>query len=105
MMFDVQISEQADKDLREIYEYIAFDLQSPVNACSQLDRLEAAIKKLDNMPEKHCRYDREPWLSRGLRVFPVDNYLIYYIPDMDEHVVTIIRVLYGGRDVNKEGLL
>lgn len=32
MIFDIQISEQADKDLRGIYEYIAFELLSPENA-------------------------------------------------------------------------
>ena len=73
-MFDVQISEQADSDLRGIFEYIAFELLAPENATGQLDRLEEAISKLDHMPEKFRRYEREPWLSRGLRVFPVDNY-------------------------------
>ena len=28
MMFDVQISEQADKDLRDIFEYIAFSFST-----------------------------------------------------------------------------
>lgn len=53
MMSDVQISEQADKDLRGIYEYIAFELQSADSAAGQLDRLEEAIGKLEHMPEKH----------------------------------------------------
>lgn len=73
MIFDIQISEQADKDLRGIYEYIAFELLSPENALGQLNRLETAINKLDHMPEKHRNYEREPWRSRGLRVFPVDK--------------------------------
>lgn len=60
MTFDIQISEQADIDLRGIYEYIAFDLLAPENAAGQLDRLEDAINKLDYMPEKFRRYDREP---------------------------------------------
>ena len=68
----------------------------------KLDRLEDAISKLDNMPEKFRRYEREPWRSRGLRVFPVDNYLVFYIPDMERQIVTVIRVMYGGRDVDKE---
>lgn len=102
MMFDVQISEQADSDLRGIFEYIAFELLAPENAAGQLDRLEEAISKLDHMPEKFRRYDREPWRSRGLRVFPVDNYLVFYIPDMETKIVTVIRVMYGGRDVDKE---
>lgn len=102
MMFDVQISEQADKDLRGIYEYIAFELQSVDSAAGQLDRLEEAIGKLEHMPEKHRRYEKEPWRSRGLRMFPVDNYLVFYIPDAKFQTVTVIRVMYGGRDVDKE---
>ena len=101
-MFEVQISAQADRDLRSIFEYIAVELLAPENAVGQLDRLEDAISKLDNMPEKFRRYEREPWRSRGLRVFPVDNYLVFYIPDMESKIVTVIRVMYGGRDVEKE---
>ena len=77
-------------------------MQAPVNAAKQLDRLEEAINRLDHMPEKFRRYEREPWQSRGLRVFPVDNYLVFYIPNMDTKVVTVIRVMYGGRDIDKE---
>ena len=102
MMFDVHISEQADNDLRGIFEYIAFELLAPENAAGQLDRLEEAISKLDHMPEKYRMYEREPWRSRGLRVFPVDNYLVFYIPDAETKIVTVIRVMYGGRDVDKE---
>lgn len=94
MMFDVQISEQAEMDLRGIFEYIVFDLLAPENAAGQLERLEDAISKLNNMPDKHRRYEREPWCSRGLRVFPVDNYLIFYIPNMETEIVTVIRVMY-----------
>lgn len=101
-MFDVQISEQAEMDLRGIFEYIAFVLLAPENAAGQLDRLEDAISKLDNMPEKYHRYETEPWRSRGLRVFPVDHYLVFYIPNMETEVVTVIRVMHGGRDVDKE---
>ena len=68
MTFDVQISEQAEMDLRGIFEYIAFDLLAPENAAGQLDRLEDAISKLNNMPEKYRRYEREPWHSRGQRI-------------------------------------
>ena len=102
MIFDVQISEQADRDLRGIYEYIAFELLAPENAAGQLDRLENAISKLDHMPDKFRRYDREPWKSRGLRVFPVDNYLVFYTPNEETRIVTVIRVMYGGRDIDKE---
>jgi plasmid stabilization system protein ParE len=65
MMFDVQISEQADRDLRGIFEYIAFELLAPENAAGQLDRLEDAISKLDNMPEKFRRYAIHNMKNKG----------------------------------------
>ena len=46
MKYEVEVSEQADRDLREIFEYIAFELQSPENAIGQLDCLEEQILSL-----------------------------------------------------------
>ncbi|WP_444240647.1 type II toxin-antitoxin system RelE/ParE family toxin [Eshraghiella crossota] len=102
MIYDIVISDQAEIDLRGIFEYIAFELQVPENASGQLDRLEACIMDLDHMPKRYRQYELEPWKSRGLRVAPVGNYLVLYIPDDDTQVVTIIRVMYGGRDVDTQ---
>ena len=33
-IYDIVISEQAEIDLRGIFEYIAFELQAPENSCS-----------------------------------------------------------------------
>jgi toxin ParE1/3/4 len=100
MIYEVTTTEQADADLRGVYEYIAFELLSPNDAAGQLDRLEAHIIGLENFPEKFRAYGKEPWHSRGLRVMPVDNYLVFYIPDKDAGVVTVIRVMYAGRNVD-----
>ena len=40
MSYTVNISLQADKDIRAIYEYIALTLMSPENANAQLSRFE-----------------------------------------------------------------
>ena len=102
MIYEVELSEQADSDLRWIFEYIAFELQSQGNASGQLDRLEEQILSLDTMPERYRKYEKEPWKSRGLRVLPVDNYVVLYIPDSDKKVVTILRVMYAGRDIDNQ---
>lgn len=102
MIFTVEISEQADNDLRAIYEYIAFELLSPENAIGQLDRLEKAIISLEKMPERYQRYEKEPWHGRGLRIFLVDNYVVCYIADTEKCIVTVIRVMYGGRDIERQ---
>jgi len=75
MNYEVRLTTEAENDLRGIFEYIAFELQSPQNAAGQLDRLEQSIMSLDQMPERFRVYEKEPWHSRDLRIMPVDNYL------------------------------
>ena len=33
---------------------------------------------------------------------PVDNFHVFYIQNKETKIVTIIRVMYGGRDINLE---
>ena len=98
MIYDIVISYQAEIDLRGILEYIAFELQAPENASGQLDRLEACIMDLDHMPKRYRQYELEPWKSRGLRVAPVDNYLVLYIPDDDTNLFFMPIFTEGGID-------
>ena len=49
MNYSVVLAEQAKNDLRDIFRYIAFDLQSEQNAAGQLERLEKAIGSLNTI--------------------------------------------------------
>ena len=102
MIYTVQITSRAETDLREIYGYIAYELHSPPTAARQLQRLEEEILSLDQMPNRYPPYLEEPWHSRGLRVMSVDNYLVFYIPDTAAQTVSVIRVMYGGRDIGSQ---
>ena len=102
MIYTVQISSCAETDLREIYGYIAYELLSPPTAARQLQRLEDEILSLDQMPNRYPAYLEEPWHSRGLRVISVDNHLVFYVPDAATQTVTVIRVMYGGRDIGSQ---
>ena len=68
------------EDLKAIYEYLAFELLVPDTASRQSDRIMKAVRTLDNMPERYKVYEEEPWKSQNLRYFPVDNYLVFYLP-------------------------
>lgn len=102
MKFEVELTEKADRDLRNIFLYIAVDLSSPENAEKQIERLWDAILSLDELPERYRRYEDEPWYSRGMRVLPIDNFVIIYIPYLEEKVVRIVTVMYGGRDISEQ---
>ena len=56
------ITEQADADLRGIYEYITFELLSPENAARQLDRLEESIRY--NMKQNSDKAYEKKYLMR-----------------------------------------
>ena len=80
--YRVRVLPLAIEDLQEIYNYIAFELQSVINAENQLSRLQDEIQKLDFMPESFKLYEKEPWKSRGLRYFSVDNYIVFeFLPE------------------------
>ena len=93
MIYSVSISSQADKDIRAIYEYIALTLMSPENANAQLSRLEDRINKLDNLPKRYPKYKND------IRFMPVDNYLVFYSVEDKSKSVSVLRVMYGKRNI------
>ena len=102
MIFDVSYSAEARQDLRDIYEYIAYELLVPETAARQAERIMKAARSLEQIPMRYRLYEEEPWHSQGLRVLPVDNYFVFYLPDETSATVSIIRIMYGGRDINKQ---
>ena len=99
MKYCIRMTEQAASDLRSFFEYIAYDLLAGQNALAKLDRLEQAILSLEEMLERYHRYERKPWIGRNLRMMPVDRYLVFYIPQEDKQSVTVLRVMFGGRNI------
>ncbi len=102
MSWDIIYTAGARRDLKEIYGYIAYELLVPETAKRQMQRIMQEIRGLDEMPMRFRLYDRDPWHSKGLRFFPVDHYLVFYLPDEAEHTVYIVRIMYSGRDVPRQ---
>jgi toxin ParE1/3/4 len=59
------------------------------------------VAKLNDMPLRHPLYENEPWHSKGLRILPIDNYLAFYLPVEIKTTVAVIRIMYGGRDIEE----
>jgi toxin ParE1/3/4 len=99
--YNVKILPSVIEDLQQIYNYIAYELQSIINAENQLNRIQEEISKLDFMSESFRLYEKEPWKSRGLRFFSVDNYIVFYVINNNAKEVNVLRVLYGRIDFLK----
>lgn len=101
--YKVIYSPLAQDDIRAIYTYIANELQAKQTARGQVDRIRNTVRKLNAMPERYSAVEWEPWASMGMRKVPVDNYIVFYLVDTVKLTVTVIRVLYNGRDI--EGII
>ena len=78
MSYVVEMTDKAKMDLRGIYEYIAFALQSKINADRQLDRIEREILSLSEMPERYKVLDLDFEADKAVRMVSVDRYCVIY---------------------------
>ena len=102
MNWEVEFTDHARQDLRDILDYITYELQEPQIAVKLVRQITNEILSLNQMPMRYRLYDEEPWQSQGLRCFPVKNYLIFYYPDETKSTVYAVRVIYGGRDISRQ---
>lgn len=102
MKYKIFYTESAKQDLRNIHKYISEKLLEPKIAADLTNRLMKGIRSLEEMPMRYRLYESEPWHSRGLRVYPIENYVVFYLADDETAAVKIVRILYGGRDISRQ---
>ena len=99
MIYEVEVSEQADRDLREIFEYIAFELNEPGIAIAQARRIRDSIRRLDIFPARNKAVEWEPWHSIGMHQMSVDHFIVFYTVSDKDFSVNVLRIFYGRRDI------
>jgi len=102
MKWIIKYTEDAERDLDDIYEYIANVRLESAAASKLIKELMEAADSLDFMPHRYPSYPDEPWKSKGLRVLYKHKYAILYIPNESAGTISIIRIIFGGRDINEE---
>ena len=100
--FDVRITGQAEAQLSDIVQYVAYKLQSPMTALRLLDTLEESINSLSEQPKRVPLVKDEPWHSNGIRRKLVKNFIVYFWIDDDAKTVHVTAVVYSKRDQIKQ---
>jgi len=95
----IVLTPEFKQEIKDIHSYIANTLLVPETALKQVKRIIDTVETLDNMPLKFPLYNKEPWRSRGLRKMPVDNFIVFYLPNQDTNEVVIFHVFYGGQNI------
>ncbi len=92
----VLISPEAAADLAELYDFIAAS-GSPNTALAYIERLEVRCQSLDQFAERCTPRDD---IRPGLRTVSFERRaVIAFVVEADR--VTILRILYGGRNVER----
>lgn len=89
----------ARKDLQDIIDYIAFDLEVPDAALKMLNMLETEISTLQGNPFRgavHSSFRKHNYQYRKLFI---KNYVVFYV--ILEDIVEIQRVFYNRRNMDK----
>ena len=94
----IEITKPAEKDLREIANYIAKVLLEPLSAKKIIGRIGEEILKLEEMPYRNQVVLDDRLSKLEIRRIIVENYLIFYKIVEDKKIVTIIRILFKRRD-------
>ena len=99
--FGYQLTKRAESDLDGIVSYIAVELANPQAASDFVDKLKDNIDEARAFPESGSLVDNEFLQVENLRKKLIGNYIIYYLPDMREKIIYILRIVYGKQNITE----
>ena len=105
MPYQIEYLPSALRDLTEIADYIGGKLNNPEAADRLSETIVSTIEKLTDMPYRYpvyypvATFSVKP-LKMEYRKMVIKNYLVFYWVNEEKHLVTIARVIYGGRNID-----
>lgn len=93
MIYDIQYTERATNDLKNIVHYISHVLRNDVAAVNVLNLLSDSIDKLNTMPERYPLVEGKMSKSFKDRKMSIRNYVIIYNVDKTKRIVWIVRIM------------
>lgn len=98
-LYRVEYSQEALVDIKSIYTYISQILHAPLIARRQVNRIRKEIRDLEAFLTRYVLVEWEPWASMKMHRLPIDNYVVFYLVDEQAMAVKIVRIVYGGRNL------
>jgi len=97
--YKVLLYPKANRDIEDIYKYIAITKAAPQNAKGQTDRIWDAIKALETYPQSHQDRLEGRYAGKKYKQLVIDNYLAIFRIDEITKTVYVVTVQYQGRNI------
>lgn len=98
MKYKIIRTDKAEEQLRQIIFYIADDSGSVDIAINYLDKIEAAINRLKDLPKSRNTPRYSILRKQGYLVLIVEKHLVFYKIDDEKKTVTIYAVVDGRQE-------
>ena len=99
--FWYRLTKRAESDLDGIVSYIAVFLANPQAASDFVDKLQDNIEEARAFPESGSLVHNEFLQLESVRKKMVGNYIMYYLPDMGEEIIYVLRIVYRKRNMDE----
>ena len=99
--FGYRLTKRAESDLDGIVSYIAVFLANPQVASDFVDKLQDNIEEARAFPESGSLVHNEFLQLESVRKKLVGNYIMYYLPDMGEEIIYVLRIVYRKRNMDE----
>lgn len=99
--YSYRFTEKAEQDFDEILRYISVDLANPAAAQKLGRKMFEQIDMVRAFPESGAPVDNEFLADKTVRKLLVDSYIIYYKAHYDEKIISVIRIVYGKRNLDE----
>jgi plasmid stabilization system protein ParE len=99
--YSYRFTEKAEQDFDEILRYISIDLVNPTAAQNLGRKIFEKIDMVRVFPDSGAPVDNEFLADKTIRKLLVDNYVVYYKVHYDEKVISIIRIIFGKRNLEE----
>ena len=99
--FSYQFTKRAEADLDDIVGYMSVELSNAQAAARFIEKLQAALDEIRSFPESGTLVINDFLQVKNVRKVIIGHYIMYYISEPHEKVISILRIVYGRRDINK----
>lgn len=99
--YGFKLTQKAEADLDDIVSYLAVDLANPQAASNFVDKLQGAINEACSFPESGAPVVNEFLPETKVRKKLVGNYVLYYLPEREEQIIYVLRIVYGRRNLDE----